>query len=66
MKEHEIKALTEEALDAFWQVIADGCPTAKRGDPSPLTTVSFEDAAAAVVAEWIWANVPKKKYGKAK
>lgn len=50
--------LAQEALDAFWNVIARKFPEAKTGDLSPLKTFQLDRAAEAAVSEWIRRNVP--------
>ena len=53
-----LHAATQEALDAFWQVVVHHYPEAETGDLSPLTCFRFDEAAEAAVDEWVWANVP--------
>jgi hypothetical protein len=60
MKTNPYKQVTEEAMEAFWDVIVKRYPQAKTGDLSPLTTVVFCTAAEDAVEEWIFANVPKR------
>lgn len=36
-----IEALTDKALDAFWQVVVQELPHATTGDLSPLTTIQL-------------------------
>ena len=50
-------SLTDEALDAFWQVIAGFFPHATAGDLSPEQTQALHQAAEAAVKEWIANNV---------
>jgi hypothetical protein len=49
--------LTNEALDAFWQLIVSRYPTAETGDLSPEATIRLQLAAEAAVKEWIMNNV---------
>ena len=51
-----LRTLTDEALDAFWQVIVGHYPLAESGDLSPLTTFTLQLAAEDAVAEWIDSN----------
>lgn len=63
--ERNVEALTEEALDAFWEVIASRFPEAKHGDLSPLRTLALSRAATTAVKEWIDNNVlPQQRNGK--
>ena len=50
--------ITEDALDAFWQAVADRFPTAESGDLSPWQTIKLDCAAQDAVREWIDNNVP--------
>ena len=50
--------LAQEALDAFWNVIARKFPKATSGDLSPLTTIRLVVAAETAIDEWISNNVP--------
>jgi hypothetical protein len=56
-----IETIADEAMDAFWQVIARHFPEAESGDLSPLTTIRFETAAKDAITEWILSNVPSAK-----
>jgi hypothetical protein len=53
-------AVTEDALEAFWKVVARRYPQAKTGDLSPGAHFALQRAAQAAVAEWVEANVPAK------
>lgn len=55
-----VKDVTENALEAFWRVVAKSYPSAKSGDLSPHATIALERAAEAAVAEWVAENVPAK------
>lgn len=55
----QIVVATEDALEAFWAVIARSFPTAKSGDLSPLATVRFQEFAKGTVREWVGLNVPE-------
>ncbi len=58
MSTPNIENLTNEALDAFWSVIAKQVPQATTGDLSPGTDFALQVAAENAVKEWIAANVP--------
>jgi hypothetical protein len=51
--------ITDEALAAFWAVVADRHPQATSGDLSPWTTITLKTIAEAAVTEWIANNVPQ-------
>lgn len=53
-----LERLSEEAQDAFWEVIAKRYPEAKTGDLSPLRTLAFDEAAKGAIEEWVRSNVP--------
>ncbi len=55
--ESKVETLTEEALGAFWEIIASRFPEAKHGDLSPLRTLALSRAATTAVKEWIDNNV---------
>lgn len=59
MKHTELSpaSLADEALDAFWQVIAGFFPHATAGDLSPDRMQALHQAAEAAVKEWIANNV---------
>ncbi len=46
----------EEALDAFWEVIAEKFPQATTGDLSPLASIHLQIAAEKAVDEWVNCN----------
>jgi len=48
--------ITERALDAFWNTVAEQFPNAKTGDLSPLATMQIGTAAERAVSEWIENN----------
>ena len=52
-----IDELTDEALAAFWEVVADHFPEAESGNLSPWATIQLETAAKAAIREWIANNV---------
>ena len=52
--------MTDEALDAFWEVIVKRYPQAKTGDLSPGATIALQMAAEDAVGEWVNSNVPAK------
>ncbi len=53
---NKIEELTQNALDAFWNIVAKQYPQAKTGDMSPLTTAKLSTAAETAVVEWIENN----------
>ena len=55
-----VKDVTENALEAFWKVVAKSYPSAKSGDLSPGADFTLNQAAEAAVAEWVDENVPAK------
>lgn len=60
VEQDRIGALTEDALDAFWAVIAKGHPTAVGGDLDPEVHDHLEAIATAAVARWVELNVPQR------
>src|SRR5438128_2726914 len=52
-----IDSLTEQALDAFWQVAVQQFPEAQSGDLSPWATIKLELMAKTAIREWIANNV---------
>ena len=60
MKNPNLRSLTDEALDAFWEVIVKRYPQAKTGDLSPGATIALQMAAEDAVGEWVNSNVPAK------
>jgi hypothetical protein len=54
----DLRHVVEEALDAFWDVVAENYPLAEAGDLSPLSTVNLDDAAMTAAEEWVRNNVP--------
>ena len=59
MNSPTIRTLTNEALEAFWRVVAEHFPQAETGDLSPLADITLQTAAEAAVEEWIANNVPQ-------
>jgi hypothetical protein len=53
-------SVTEDALEAFWRVVAKKYPQAKTGDLDPGAHHARQRAAQAAVADWVEANVPAK------
>ena len=51
-----VRQLTDEALDVFWQVIVKHFPQSITGDLSPLATFHLHRAAEEAVEEWITYN----------
>jgi len=60
MKTSPFKDVTDEALDAFWDVIVKRYPQAVTGDLSPGATIALQMAAEDAAHEWIVSNVPKQ------
>lgn len=58
MKHPDIRSMTDEALDAFWEVVVKRFPQADTGDLSPGATIALQMAAEDAVGEWIDNNVP--------
>lgn len=58
MKHPCLQPITDEALDAFWEVLVKRFPQAKTGDLSPLATIALQIAAEDAVCEWVNNNVP--------
>jgi hypothetical protein len=54
------RQLTDDALFAFWQGIAERFPEATTGELSPWPTMKLQIAAETAVEEWIDNNVPAK------
>lgn len=57
----DLRTLTQEAEDAFWQVVVQHYPEAKSGDLSPWTSFQLSQIAEQAIAEWIYANVPRSR-----
>ena len=57
---HTSSAITEEALDAFWNVVTEKFPDVRSGDLSPERIVVLRIAAEAAIMEWIENNVSGK------
>jgi hypothetical protein len=58
MTKRATTALADEALDAFWEVIARRFPQARFGDLSIDRTIRLQCVAEEAIAEWIDNNVP--------
>jgi len=58
MTKSTIQVLIDEALTAFWDVIARHYPQAESGDLSPWATIKLTLAAENAVEEWVANNVP--------
>jgi hypothetical protein len=52
-----LRAVADEALKAFWQVVVQLYPHAETGELPPLTTVRLRDAAEVAIEEWIRGDV---------
>ncbi|WP_296277282.1 hypothetical protein [Pseudomonas sp. UBA7530] len=57
MSNPEVESVVQEAMDAFWAVVAKRYPEAKSGDLSPGRVFSFEAEATSAVEEWKLSNV---------
>ena len=57
MTKAEIRKLADQALDAFWDLVAASLPEAKTGDLSPDRTIRLQIAAEEAISEWIANNV---------
>lgn len=55
-----IERLTQDAFDAFWEVIAKQFPEAKTGDLSPETSIRLSIVAEIAVREWFCSNARKR------
>jgi hypothetical protein len=53
-----LQSVTDEALDAFWQVLVQRFPLAESGDLPPWATITLSAAAEYAIGEWIDNNVP--------
>ena len=60
MKSESLNDLVNQALDAFWSVIAKHYSQATTGDLSPGATITLDLAAQDAVSEWVTNNVPSK------
>lgn len=58
MEKTILEPLAEDALDAFWDVVARRYPQARTGDLSPLTSFALNRAAERAIEEWVDNNVP--------
>ena len=58
LSKEDLRELTDEALDAFWEAIVKRYPQATSGDLSPWPTMKLQMAAEDAVTEWIDNNVP--------
>lgn len=58
MSQTDIDTVTNDALDAFWQLVVRRFPEATDGDLSIDRTIALEIAAKEAVREWVWNNVP--------
>jgi len=52
-----ITEITNEALHAFWAVVADAAPEAQSGDFPPDAAEEFERAARRAVVTWVEWNL---------
>ena len=58
MTQTAIDTVTNDALDAFWQVVVRRFPEATDGDLSIDRTIALDIAAKEAVREWVSNNVP--------
>ena len=58
-----IDALAEDAMQAFWAVVADRFPDASTGDLSIERTIALTITAQAAIREWVQNNVPTVQNG---
>ena len=56
----DVRELTDEAFEAFWNVITRHYPEAEAGDLSPLRTIRLQMAAEEAVQEWIENNASRR------
>ena len=56
LSKNDLRELTDQALDAFWQVIVKRFPDATTGDLTPWTTIKLQIAAEHAVEEWVDGN----------
>ena len=54
-----IDALAEDAMQAFWAVVAERFPEATTGDLSIERTIALTITAQAAIREWVQNNVPE-------
>jgi hypothetical protein len=64
LSEGDLRKLTDQALDGFWEVIANRFPQATSGDLAPWPTIQLQIAAENAVQEWIGNNVPTATSGR--
>ena len=55
-----IDALAEDAMQAFWSVVAESFPEATTGDLSIERTIALTLTAQAAIREWVQNNVPEE------
>lgn len=55
---HRFDIVLGEAIDAFWEKIADGYPEVKTGDLDPLSDHQFRASCEVALRAWLWSNVP--------
>lgn len=53
----QLRQLTDEALESFWQAICRNYPDTSTGDLSPGMTIDLQIAAERAIREWIFNNV---------
>jgi hypothetical protein len=59
MKKSDLRALTQESLEAFWGAVVRRYPHALCGDLSSERTLALRVAAENAIMEWITNNVPE-------
>lgn len=57
MDKKTLESLADEALEAFWNVVAIHYPEPETGDLSPQTTVALHVTAETAISEWVDTNV---------
>lgn len=60
MKSNELRILTEDALEAFWAVVAQRYPQASSGDLPIDISLDLQGLAELAIATWIQSNVPRQ------
>jgi hypothetical protein len=60
--EEKIREITNNALEAFWESVAEQLPEIKTGDMAPGDIVPFEMFARQTVETWIENNKPEKPF----
>ena len=53
----QLRQVTDEALESFWQTVCRNHPDASTGDLSPEMTIVLRIVAERTIREWIFNNV---------